>query len=582
MKTRISRSFAALCCGALLMAAGAGAQAPANQPESPYGGTAVEDIIARVNDQIITKTDYERAQQQLDEEGRQRGATRQEISEAHKDLLRNLIDQQLWLSKGKELNITGDTELVQRLNDIRKQYNMASLDDLEQAAKEQGVSFEDFKQNIRNQIITQNVMRQQVGAKIQFTPGEAMQYYDEHKQDFSQPESVRLSEIRIAADSADQAKVNEAKAKADDVEARLHAGGDFAQLARSFSDGPTAAQGGDLGQFKRGALAKVLEDKTFALESGQWTDPIQTRQGWVILKVAQHVPGGAAPFKDVESQVDEAMYMNRMEPAIRQYLTTMREQAYINIKAGYVDTGASPNETQPIFSAYVPPAPKKKEKVERTRYRENARGYKPTTSPAPPAGAGAAAPQTGTKTTVTATVEQAQKPGKKEKIRFGQAPRSTLPTAAKASETIDAGALPPAESAAANEPANPLEPAPVASKTRYSARAKAPKAEKPPSIFAQQQKAAPPPPDTGEVADRTTQSTPLGLNGDTSNTKKKQPAAATEGEKTRYSDRRGEQKPQQPVQMTPTPQVNGAPAPANAPRPAPAPQGGQAPPAQPQ
>ena len=553
------------------MAASAGAQAPANQPESPYGGTTVEDIIARVNDQIISKTDYDRAQQQLDEEGRQRGATRQELSEAHKDLLRNLIDQQLWLSKGKELGITGDTELVQRLNDIRKQYNMASLEDLEQAAKEQGVSFEDFKQNIRNQVITQNVMRQQVGAKIQFTPGEAMQYYEQHKQEFSQPESVRLAEIRIATpDSTDLAKVNEAKAKADDVEARLHAGGDFAQLAKSFSDGPTAAQGGDLGQFKRGALAKVLEDKTFTLESGQWTEPIQTRQGWLILKVTQHVPGGAAPFKDVEQQVDEALYMGRMEPAIRQYLTTMREQAFIDIKAGYVDTGASPNETKPVFSAYVPPAPKKKEKVERTRYRENARGYKPTAAtPHPPAGASAPATQTGTKTTITATAETVQKPGKKEKIRFGQAPRSTLPTAAKASETVDAGALPAGETASANQPANPLEPTPVETKTRYSARAKAPKAEKPPSIFAQQQKAAPAPPDTGEVADRSTQSTPLGLNGDTSNTKKKAPAAATEGEKTRYSDRRGEEKPQQPVQMTPTPQVNGAPAPANAPKPTP-------------
>jgi peptidyl-prolyl cis-trans isomerase SurA len=591
MKTRSFRSFAALFCGAVLMAASAGAQTPANQPESPYGGSTVEDIIARVNDQIISKTDYDRALLQLDEEGRQRGATRQEISEVHKDLLRNLIDQQLWLSKGKELGITGDTELVQRLNEIRKQYNMTSLEDLEQAAKEQGVSFEDFKQNIRNQIVTQTVMRQQVGSKIQFTPGEAMQYYEEHKQDFSSPESVRLAEIRIATpEGSDQAAIEAAKAKAEDVEARLHSGGDFAQLAKSFSDGPTAAQGGDLGQFKRGALAKVLEDKTFALESGQWTDPIQTRQGWVILKVVQHVPGGAAPFKDVESQVDEALYMGRMEPAIRQYLTTMREQAFIDIKAGYVDTGASPNETKPIFSAYVPPAPKKKEKVERTRYRENARGYRQTaaTTPAPaatPAGASAVpAAQPGTKTTVTVTAKtvapSAQKPGKKEKIRFGQAPRATLPTAAKASETVDAGALPPTETAAANEPANPLEAAPVTTKSRYSARAKAPKADKPQSIFAQQQKAAPAPPDTGEVADRSTQSTPLGLNGDTSSTKKKEPAAATTGEKTRYSDRK-EEKPQQPVQMTPTPQVQGAPAPATAPK-TPAPQGEPTPPAQPQ
>ncbi len=136
----------------------------------------VEDIIARVNDQIITRSDYDRAMKELDDEGRQHGATMQQISEGHKDLLRNLIDQQLWLSKGKELGITGETELVNRLNEIRKQYNLATMEDLEKAAQEQGVSYEDFKANIRNQIITQEVMRQEVGRHVNITPGEAQRY----------------------------------------------------------------------------------------------------------------------------------------------------------------------------------------------------------------------------------------------------------------------------------------------------------------------------------------------------------------------------------------------------------------------
>ena len=129
---------------------------------------------------------------------RQRGATMQEISDAHRDLLRNLIDQQLWLAKGKELGITGETELVNRLNEIRKQYNLATMEDLEKAAKEQGVSFEDFKANIRNQIITQEVMRDQVGRKIAPTPGEVQRYFEAHKQDYAQPESVKLGEILVS------------------------------------------------------------------------------------------------------------------------------------------------------------------------------------------------------------------------------------------------------------------------------------------------------------------------------------------------------------------------------------------------
>ncbi len=296
--------------GTLLFAASTLAQTRPAAPVSPYGGTTVEEIIARVNDQIITRSDYDRALQEMDQEAREHGESMQEIADGHRDLLRTLIDQQLWLSKGKELGITGDTELINKLNDIRKQYHMDSMEDLEKAAKEQGVSWEDFKANIRNGIITQLVMRQQVGEKVQFTPGEVARYYEQHKQEYVQQESIHLSEILLSASAAngdqpDAAALAAAKAKANDIEAKLHAGGDFSQLARTFSDGPTAAEGGDLGQFKLGALAKVLEDATFTLKDGEFTAPIQTRQGYVILKVIKHTHGGVPPLKDVQDQVEE-------------------------------------------------------------------------------------------------------------------------------------------------------------------------------------------------------------------------------------------------------------------------------------
>ena len=197
MTLRFFRTAIALSIAAILLAGFAWSQARPASPESPYGGTTVEEIIARVNDRIISRSDYERAQRELDQEARQRGASMQEISAAHADLLRNLIDQQLWLTKGKELGITGETELINRLNEIRKQYNLATMEDLEKAAKDQGVSFEDFKANIRNQIVTQEVMRDQVGRKIAPTPGEIQRYFEAHKQEYAQPESVKLGEILI-------------------------------------------------------------------------------------------------------------------------------------------------------------------------------------------------------------------------------------------------------------------------------------------------------------------------------------------------------------------------------------------------
>jgi peptidyl-prolyl cis-trans isomerase SurA len=537
---------------------------------SPYGGTTVDDIVARVNDQIISQLDFDRAQKEMDDEGRQRGSSLQQIAEGHKDLLRNLIDQQLWLSKGKELGVTGETELVKQLDEIRKKYNLETMEDLEKAAREQGVSYEDFKANIRNQIITQSVMRDEVGRRVSITPGEAQRYFEAHKQDYVQPESVHLGEILVstgAAGSEDDQKLSTAKAKADDLLAKLKAGGDFDKIARASSDGPTAAEGGDLGKFQRGALAKVLEDATFSLKAGQYTEPIRTKQGYVILKVVEHTTGGVPTFKDVEPQVEESFYMSRMEPAIRQYLSKMREEAYIVIRPGYTDTAATPNEIKPTisYSAYTPPAPKKKKKVERTRFRETERGFhkKPAvvaasldTTQAKPAAT--AAPASGKS---KAAKPQTMKAGKKEKIRYGQAPRETLPNAAE-TKTEDAGALPAVAANDAQESENPLTPTAPVKKSRYAARSKLPKAPK--ATGPRLDAFAPAPPDAAEVADRQTQSAPLGLNGDTTR-KKKKSDAATATEKTRKQQQPRKPSDKTPVEMTPAAPPAGAPAPATAP-----------------
>jgi peptidyl-prolyl cis-trans isomerase SurA len=576
MTFRIFRISAAFVFGTLLLAGNAPAQTRPVAPQSPYGGVTVEEMIARVNDQVITRSDYDRAMKELDDEARQHGASMQEISAAHKDLLRNLIDQQLWLSKGKELGITGETELVNRLNAIRKQYHLETMEDLEKAAKEQGVSFEDFKANIRNGIITQDVMRQEVGKRIQFTPGEAERYFEQHKQDYVRPESVSLAEILISTGTPapsvttpggvqpdDAAALAAAKAKAEDIEAKLNAGGDFSQLARNFSDGPTAAAGGDLGQFQRGALAKVLEDQTFALKAGQFTQPIRTRQGFVILKVLQHIPGGVPAYKDVQDQVEQNFYMARMEPAMRGYLTTMREQAFIDIKPGYTDSGASPKQTKPIYSAYVPPAPKKKKKVERTRFRESTHNYRQKSSANLVDASAEPATAHAQKSKKQASADEAyMKPGKKEKIRLGRAPTKTLPSAPESKPEDAGGGAAPETASAGQEPVNPLEPVRSTQKTRFSDRAKPAKQKKAKGAITEA--LTPDAPDAAEVADRQTQAGPLGLAGDTTKKKKKK-VATTTGDKTRFSDKKKtETLPQDSgdVPLGPAPQT-----PATAPQP---------------
>ncbi len=281
-------------------------------------------------------------------------------------------------------------------------------------------------------------------------------------------------------------------------------------------------------------------------------EPIRTRQGYIIFKVVDHYPGGVPPLKDVEQQVEDAFYNSRMEPAIREFQTTMREQAYIDIKPGYVDSGASPKETKPVYSAYTPPAPKKKRKVERTRFRESTRTFRQKSGAAPEAAVATAAAPKASKKNASLTT---QKPGKKEKIRYGMSPVNTLPAANPPGKTEDAGAV---EQAAADEPANPLETkTKPTEKTRFSQRATQAKRAK--VKGPQPDKLAPAAPDAAEVADRQAQAAPLGLAGDTASKKKKK--KTTETEKTRLSAKSKEESAKPAPVMTPAPQVPGAPAP---------------------
>ncbi len=317
----------------------------------------VEEIIARVNNQIVTRSEYQRSKEQLRQEVTQQDPANapQIIAEKDKDVLRDLIDQQLLLDKGKDLGITADTELIKKLDEMRKQMNLETIEDLDKAAQAEGVSFEEFKQNLRNQIITQQVIGKEVGSRMNIGKEDEQQFYDQHKAQMEQPEQVRLSEILVSPEkkagdsSTDESQLlAAAQAKAEDLLAQIRKGATFEDVAKKNSGGPTAAQGGDLGYFKRGTLAKELEDKTFAMKAEDVSDVIRTRQGFVILKVTEHPQAGIPPLSQIEPRIQEAVYLERLQPALRAYLKRLREEAYIDIKPGYVDTGASPNQTRPV------------------------------------------------------------------------------------------------------------------------------------------------------------------------------------------------------------------------------------------
>ena len=357
--------------------------------QAAQNGQVVEEIITRVNNQIITRSEFDRSKDQLKEEVKQQYPKDPDkaYADREEDILRDLIDQQLLLDRGKDLGITGDTELIKQLDLMRKDMKLDSLEALEKEATKQGVSWEDFKQNKRNQIITQKVIAEEVGGKLAMTKEEEQKFYDEHKSEMEQPEYVRLSEILVvpkpgtpsitpapdptaAGSAAAQPPVDEAARQAAD-DAALTAkprpmicSSTFArpsfEARPRFSDGPSAADGGALGMFKRGQLAKQIEDETFAMKPGEVTKVTQAKQGFVILKVIDHQQAGIPPMKDVLDKIQSALYYEKLQPALRIYLTKLRENAYVKYADGYIDIGKSPNQTQPVETAAAKEADAKK------------------------------------------------------------------------------------------------------------------------------------------------------------------------------------------------------------------------------
>jgi len=333
-------------------------------PALTSADTVVEEIIARINNEIITRTEFTHAREQLKQDIQQQAPQDADklYSEKQRDILRDLIDQQLLLQKGKDLGITGDTELIKRLDEMRKQMNLQTMEDLEKAAEAQGVSYEEFKQTTRNQIITQKVIGQEVGSHLSLAKDEVKRFYDEHKAEMEQPEQVRLSEILITpktpapapggdaanAPADQEAALAAAQAKAKELLEQVRKGANFEELAKKESNGPSGKDGGDDGYFQRGKLAKELEGVVFNLKAGETTDVIRTKQGFMILKVTEHQSAGIPSVKEMEPRIQDALYMQKLQPALRVYLTKLREEAYIDIKPGYIDTGASAKQTKPV------------------------------------------------------------------------------------------------------------------------------------------------------------------------------------------------------------------------------------------
>jgi peptidyl-prolyl cis-trans isomerase SurA len=337
----------------------------------------IEEIVAKVNNEIVTSGELNRSRHEVEAqiERQQLPAERAQavLKQADANLLRDRIDQLLLVQKAKELDIKVDQDLSKRMAQIQLESKITDPDKFQQYVREQsGMSFEDFKEQMKDNLLTGEVIRREVGSRITISRAEQQKYYEEHKSEFIRDEQVLLQEILISTEGKDAAGVAAAEKKAKDLVARARKGENFGTLARDNSDAETAQNYGELPPFKRGVLKKEIEEIVFNQQRGYVTDPLRQPAGFLILKVAEHYQAGLQPFEAVENEIMEKLYTPRMQPALRAYLTKLRQEAYLQIRAGWVDTGAAPGKD----TAWKEPAKLKPETVTKEEVAQRTRRKK--------------------------------------------------------------------------------------------------------------------------------------------------------------------------------------------------------------
>jgi parvulin-like peptidyl-prolyl isomerase len=308
--------------------------------------SVIDFIVAKVNGDIVTLSELNRQKRQMEAELKQRGATpaqvQQQLEMRGKDSLRERIDQLLLVQKGKELSINIDQQFAKYQSDMMRQLKIADQEQFQASVREQtGQTFEDWRNETKNVMLTQRVIGQEVQSKITVNKADVAKFYEEHKAEFVREERVFLQELFLKTDGKNDAAVEK---KAKDLVARARKNERFAELARDNSDAESAAQGGDLGGFKRGELDPVIEQMAFESGRNFVSEPLRRSNGFLIIKVADLHTAGQASLEQVENEIMEKLYMPKMQPAIRDYLTRLRSEAFLEIREGFLDSGAAPGK----------------------------------------------------------------------------------------------------------------------------------------------------------------------------------------------------------------------------------------------
>ena len=298
----------------------------------------LDEIVAKVNQETITLTDL---RQELDVlrvtlgfEIQNTETLNQEFENQRRLLLRDMIQNKMMLQRADELGISDDVDVdvAAALERMRKQAGVPNMEVMDQALRSQGTSLLEYRRNIKKRIIVDGLMQQSVYSKVTLLTPEIEGFYQENIDRYTEPAEVELKEILFLTEGK---QVETQRKTAQEVLTKLRSGASFEDLAKKYSEGPTASHGGGIGSFKENSMAAAVEEVAFNLKEGEFSDTIETEYGLQIIKVVKRTPPRKKALEEVRPEILKQLYRKKAEPGVREFLEDLREQTYIYVAPKY-------------------------------------------------------------------------------------------------------------------------------------------------------------------------------------------------------------------------------------------------------
>ena len=311
---------------------------------APMRAEIIEQVLVKVNGDIITKGDFERMQvdflrqrQDLQNVSADSPELKKAVAESTPQIILSAIDELLLVQRGRELGyVMSDDQFKSILDGIKKDNNIPDEATFQQALKQEGMTLADLRRQLEKNMLETRVQQAEVMGKISVTDDEAHTYYDAHKQEFTTPASVMLREILITVKASDRgvsvADDDAAKAKADDTRHRLLAGEPFARLAGEVSDAPSRANGGLIGPVNVDELNTVLQTMIGKLKVGDVSEVIRTQRGYQLLMLESRAETKIRSFDDARTDISDKIAEQKRRGETQKYLEKLRGQASITFR----------------------------------------------------------------------------------------------------------------------------------------------------------------------------------------------------------------------------------------------------------